>query len=256
MNRIRANSLVYLFLFVAAFWLQPARLIAEPVAINTLVTGSKVTQARGATVLFDGRNLDEWVSQKDRQWVDSDGPADWTILKNGSLEVVPGAGSLITKKRFGDFKLHLEFRLINEKTNGGVFLMARYELGIKNGEGNGSDPQYGCAFENLQKPLRPIAAALKPGAEWQTLDIDFRAPRLDASGKTSENARATVLLNGIKIHDNVELGPRKGAAKRLADAAAGPLMLQEHGTAYQFRNIWLMDKSNQAETRSRPKSRK
>ena len=170
-------------------------------------------------MLFDGGNLDAWVSQKDRQWEDSDGPADWKILKGGTLEVVPGTGSLITKKRFRDFKLHLEYRLTNEKTNGGVFLMARYELGIKNGEGKGKDPQYGCAFENLQKPLRPIAPALKPGAEWQTLDVDFRSAAPGCSGKTSENARATVLLNGIKIHDNVELGPRKGAAKRLGDAS-------------------------------------
>ena len=72
-------------------------------------------------MLFDGRNLDSWLSQKDRQWEESDGPADWKILKDGSLEVVPGTGSLISKKRFGDFKLHFEFRLPNEKTNGGVF---------------------------------------------------------------------------------------------------------------------------------------
>ena len=51
---------------------------------------------RGAIVLFDGRNLDAWLSQKDRQWEESDGPADWKILKDGSLEVVPGAGSLIS----------------------------------------------------------------------------------------------------------------------------------------------------------------
>jgi hypothetical protein len=241
MKRTRANSLAYLV--VAGFWLQPAHLIADPVAVNTSSKASKVTPPRGAIVLFDGGNLDAWVSQKDRQWEDSDGPADWKILKGGTLEVVPGTGSLITKKQFRDFKLHLEYRLTNEKTNGGVFLMARYELGIKNGEGNGNDPQYGCAFENLQKPLRPIAPALKPGAEWQTLDVDFRAPRLDASGKISENARATVLLNGIKIHDNVELGPRKGAAKRLGDASTGPVMLQEHGTAYEFRNIWIVQHS-------------
>ena len=93
--------------------------------------------------------------------------------------------------------------------------MARYEFGIKNGEGSG--PPYGCSFENLQKPQRPIAAALKPGAEWQIVDVDFRAPRVDATGKRIvKNARATVVLNGIKIHDNVELGPRKGAAKRSA----------------------------------------
>jgi hypothetical protein len=52
-----------------------------------------------------------------------------------------------------------------------------------------------------------------------------------------------VRLNGVTIHDEVELGPRRGAAKRLRDATTAPLMLQEHGTAYQFRNIWIVDRS-------------
>ena len=254
MKRIGANPLAYLV--VAAILQQQSGSIADPLTADSSSTASKAMPPRGAVVLFDGRNLDAWLSQKDRQWEDSDGPADWKILKDGSLEVVPGAGSLITKKRFSDFKLHFEFRLTNAKTNGGVFLMARYEIGIKNGEGNGNELQNGCAFENLQKPLRPAAPALKPGAEWQILDVDFRSPRLDANGKTIEDARATVSLNGIKIHDHVELGPRKGAAKRLGDAAAGPLMLQEHGTAYQFRNIWLMDTSIKGETKPRRVSTK
>ena len=254
MNRMRVT--VPACLITASLWLQllTSALAADSSAADRASSTSTAAPPRGAVVLFDGRNLDAWLSQKDRQWEDSDGLADWTILKDGSLEVVPGSGSLITKKRFGDIKLHVEFRLPHEKTNGGVFLMARYELGIKNGERNGNAPQFGCAFENLQKPLRPAAPALKPGAQWQVLDVDFHAPRLDSAGETSENARATVFLNGIKIHDNVELGPRKGAAKRLGDAATGPLMLQEHGTAYQFRNIWLLDRSNSAEKIVRPAS--
>jgi hypothetical protein len=192
-------------------------------------------------VLFDGTKLDAWSSQKAKSWEEADGPADWKILEAGVLEVVPGAGSLITKQRFGDIKLHVEYRLPEPNTNGGVFLMCRYELGIKNAAGN--DPQPGVAFENLQKPIRPTTSALKPGSEWQVLDVDFRAPRLEGEQKAVENARATVVLNGKTIHDNVELGPRKGAAKRLGDVTEAPLMLQEHGTRYQFRNIWVVDGS-------------
>jgi hypothetical protein len=239
MKKMRIGLLVSLI--VAVILYQPLRSVAEP----SRATASKTSPPPGAVVLFDGRNLDAWLSQKPRQWEDSDGPADWKILKDGSLEVVPGTGSLITKQKFGDIKLHFEYRLTHEKTNGGVFLMARYELGIRNGEANGNDLKYGCAFENLEKPVRPAAPALKPGDQWQVVDVDFRAPRIAEDGKVRDNARATVVLNGIKIHDNVELGPRKGAAKRLGDASTGPLMLQEHGTAHQFRNIWLIDKSRE-----------
>jgi hypothetical protein len=230
---------------MAAASFQVLRLMAAPATPDSAAIEASNSVPRDAIVLFDGRNLDSWLSQKDRHWEESDGPADWKILKDGSLEVVPGAGSLISKKRFSDFELHFEFRLAHDKTNGGVFLLARYELGIKNGGGKG--PQYGCSFENLQKPRRPIAAALKPGSEWQVVDVTFRAPRVDASGKVVENARGTVLLNGVKIHDDCELGPRKGAAKRLGDSNSGPIMLQEHGSAYQFRNIWIVDRSKLAD---------
>jgi hypothetical protein len=211
---------------------------------NSATATAPAERPADAIVLFDGSNLDALVSQKNKSWEESDGPADWKILDDDILEVVPGSGSLITKRRFGDMKLHAEYRLTKPDTNGGVFLMCRYEIGIKNVPGDG--PQLGCAFENLQQPERPDAPALNPGTEWQVLDVDFRAPRLDADGKTIENARATVQLNGVKIHDNVELGPRKGAAKRLGDAAAAPIMLQEHGTAYQFRNIWVVDRAKTA----------
>jgi hypothetical protein len=51
-----------------------------------------------------------------------------------------------------------------------------------------------------------------------------------------------VLLNGIRIYDQQELNPPKGAAGRLGEAPSGPLMLQEHGQPVQFRNIWVVPK--------------
>jgi hypothetical protein len=222
----------------------PAATPSDPSDKQPDVPGPSGTPPKDAIVLFDGSNLDAWASQKNKSWEEIDGSADWKILDGGILDVVPGTGSLITKQRFGDIKLHCEYRLVEPNTNGGVFLMCRYELGIKNAAD--LEHQSNIAFENLQQPIRPTTSALKPGREWQVLDVDFRAPRLDSERKVLENARATVFLNGVRIHDNVELGPRKGAAKRLGDATQAPLMLQEHGTRYQFRNIWLVDQSTAA----------
>jgi hypothetical protein len=196
---------------------------------------------KDAIVLFDGTNLDAWAKQKTKDWETSDGAAAWKILPEDILEVVPGANCIITKQQFGDFTLHLEFRLLGPKTNGGVFLMTRYELGINEKYGDSEGTPCGT-FENLTNPIKPREISALPALQWQTFDVDFRAPRLDSAGKRIENARATVRFNGILIHDNVELGERKGASKRLADTVAGPLMLQEHGTAYQFRNIWIVEK--------------
>ena len=196
-----------------------------------------------ATVLFDGRNQDAWQSQTNKKWVESDGAPDWTITASGELEVVPNAGSLISKQKFGDFKIHFEFRLPKGDINGGVFLLARYEFGIK---GSGSEPEgLQCgSFENLKSPVRPRTKILSPPNEWQSVDIEFQAPRFNDDGKLTKKARATAWLNGVLIHDDVELGDRKGAAKRLGDAPTGPIMLQDHGEAYQFRNIWIVEKSD------------
>jgi hypothetical protein len=194
---------------------------------------------KGAIVLFDGTNQDAWLSQANKKWEEADGPADWTITQDGALEVVPNAGSLISCDKFGDFKLHFEFRLPEGDVNGGVFLLARYEFGIKAKTGEVEGSQCGV-FENLKQPVRPAAKVLSKPGEWQVVDIDFRAPRFDTNGTLTAKARATAHLNGVLIHDDVKLGDRKGAAKRLGDSPDGPIMLQDHGEAYQFRNVWIV----------------
>ena len=160
---------------------------------------------KDAVVLFDGSNLDAWSKQKTKEWETADGPAAWKIVPEKVLEVVPGANSIITKKKFGNCQLHLEFRLLEPKTNGGVFLLSRYELDINDSYGRTTGPQCGT-FDNLSQPIKPTVAATLPNEQWQTFDVDFRAPRLDKDGKVLEKARATVQLNGKTIHDNVELG--------------------------------------------------
>jgi len=216
-------------------------LASETAALGRISPTLKAPPPAGTIVLFDGSNLDAWTSQRDRKWEDADGPADWIIRPDGSLEVVPAAGSLITKRQFGDCKLHLELRLLGKETNGGIFMMCRYELGVKDAGAN--EQAHIGAFENLRNSIRHSKNGVTNDRDWQSLDVEFRAPRLDEKGRTIDNARATVWLNGGLIHDDVELGPRKGAAKRLGDAATAPLMLQEHGAAYQFRNIWILDQA-------------
>jgi hypothetical protein len=198
---------------------------------------------KGAIVLFDGKKLDQWLSQKEKEWLNSDGPAtDWKIVPAGWLEPVDWVGSIITKKEFGDFELHVEFRLLGGETNSGVYLQARYEININDSYGALEGSQCG-AFANLSTKIEPRVAMTMPPLQWQTFDIDFRAPRFDESGKRIEQALVTVVHNGVKIHDRVKLDPPRGAAKRLGEAPKGPIMLQEHGTPLQFRNIWIVDKS-------------
>ncbi len=200
----------------------------------------------GTVVLFDGRDLSQWGSLAPKEWLQVSGDAADAvrIAPCGAIEMIPGKGSIITRRTFRDYHLHLEFRLLGGKTNGGVYLQNRYEFNIKDSWGQGRGASTG-ALGNIAAPVypEPTCNYAMPPMVWQTMDIDFRAPRLDADGRKTENARATLYLNGELIYDDVELDTVKGAGGRLGVAEEGPIYLQEHGTAYQFRNIWLVEKT-------------
>ena len=55
-----------------------------------------------AVVLFDGKDLSQWVQKKDGS------PAKWKV-ENGYFEVVAKTGDLQTREAFGDCQLHVEW---------------------------------------------------------------------------------------------------------------------------------------------------
>jgi Domain of Unknown Function (DUF1080) len=198
---------------------------------------------KGAVVLLDGRNLDAWAKKNGKSWLEEDGPARWKLVEGGAVEAVPDSDCIITHRKFGDCKVHVEFRTLGFPSNSGVFLQDRYEVNINETYAR-LEQSPNAGFDNCTENAKPRIRPCRPPLEWQTFDIDFRAPRFDASGSKTASARATVLFNGVKIYDNQELNRPTGAASRLGEAPTGPLMLQEHGMPVQFRNIWLVESSN------------
>jgi Domain of Unknown Function (DUF1080) len=194
----------------------------------------------GAVVLFDGSNLDEWAKKAGKDWLTEDGPAKWKLV-DGVVEIVPGTDCIITHKKFGDCHLHVEFRTISAPTKSAVFLETRYEVNINESYGR-LDGTTSGGLDNTSKDVPPRVRPSLPPLSWQTFDIDFTAPRFDAAGKKTANANITVLLNGVKLCDHKELDAPFGAAGRLGEAPTGPIMLQDHTTPCQFRNIWLVEK--------------
>lgn len=190
-----------------------------------------------AVVLFDGKSLDAFANKKGKDWLVEDGPAPWKIVA-GVLEVVPGTGGgIISREKFGDCQVHAEFRTLGAPTNSGIYLQTRYEVNINESYAKLDGTPNG-GLDNCSD-VKPAIRASRPPLEWQTLDVEFLAPRFDAAGKKTAPARATVFLNGVKLYDRQDLNPPKGAAGRLGEAPTGPLMLQEHGMPVQFRNIWV-----------------
>ncbi|HKV78949.1 MAG TPA: family 16 glycoside hydrolase, partial [Candidatus Sulfotelmatobacter sp.] len=57
-----------------------------------------------AIVLFDGKNLDEWVSAQDRSQ-----PAKWNV-GDGIATVAKSTGNIETKRLFHNYQFHMEWR--------------------------------------------------------------------------------------------------------------------------------------------------
>jgi hypothetical protein len=133
--------------------------------------------------------------------------------------------------------VHAEFRTLGAPTNTGIYLQARYEVNINETYGKLEGTPNG-GLDNCTD-LAPVIRASRAPLEWQTLDIDFTAPRFAENGAKSAPARATVFLNGVSLYREQELKLPKGAAGRLGEAPTGPIMLQEHGMPAQFRNVWV-----------------
>jgi hypothetical protein len=157
--------------------------------------------------------------------------------------------NLVTKEEFQDVEVHVEF-LIPQRSNSGVKLMGLYEIqifdsyGVKELTGSDCGGIYPRAedtpkYHYLDKGFPPRVNAAKPAGEWQTLDITFRAPRFDADGKKTANARfVKVVHNGQVIHENVDVEYPTGAAWRLKkEVAKGPLLLQADHGPVAFRNV-------------------
>lgn len=189
----------------------------------------------GAVVLFDGKNLDQWQTRDGKS-------SGWKILPDGAMEVVKG-GDLVTKEKFGDHQLHLEFRLPymprdfgQARGNSGVYLQGRYETQVLDSYGlEGMDNECGGFYQIC----RPAVNMCAPPLQWQTYDITFHSAKLDANGKKTTNARVTVLHNGVKIHDNYELPHPTPGGLDDKEGLPGALMLQDHSNPVQYRNIWI-----------------
>ncbi|MEA3224372.1 MAG: DUF1080 domain-containing protein [Planctomycetota bacterium] len=190
----------------------------------------------GAIVLFNGKNFRQWKHTPSKKKPVA-GKVQWS-LKKGAMEVKARTGSIVTKKKFTDFKLHIEFRTPfmpdkrgQARGNSGVYLQGRYEVQVLDSYGlEGKDNECG----GIYKVGPPLVNMCAPPMQWQTYDITFHAP------KAGNPARTTVVHNGVTIHDEMELKLTGGRLDSNINEPGG-IYLQDHGNPMQFRNIWLVE---------------
>jgi len=232
-SRIAMMGVLLMFVVAGAVQCAPAGGGGAQTTDATASTPMR-TPAPNAVILFDGKDLSKW-QRPDGQ------PAAWTVA-DGVMTV--SRGNIVTKETFGDAWIHVEFMEPDmpnargqEKGNSGVYVQARYEIQVLDSYSIKVPGRGDCGA--IYGQYAPLVNANKPPLQWQTFDIIFRAPRVDASGKVLEQGRMTVLQNDMVIHNNVELlGPTAGGDPNVA--APGPLLLQDHGHPLKYRNIWLV----------------
>ncbi len=181
---------------------------------------------QGATVLFDGTNIDQFTKAQMTE--------DGLLMQGADINPM-----------FQDFNIHVEFRLPympeaqgQNRANSGVYLQSRYECQILDSFTqdlliNGAGALYQFRAPSVNACLPPLV--------WQTYDIQFTAPRWAADGTKIRNARITSWLNGVKVQDDVEL-PNKTGAGKMEEPVLLPSRLQDHGDPVRFRNVWVVDR--------------
>lgn len=158
-------------------------------------------------------------------------------------------GNLTSNQLFADVEAHIEFMVPNG-SNGGVKFQGLYEIQIRDTHGKEKPSADDCGgiypraelrprYHLIDEGTPPRTNAAKPAGQWQTLDVVFQAPRFDAEGKKTANARfVKVVHNDQVIHENVELKWPTGHAWRTKDEVAqGPLFLQGDHGPIAYRNV-------------------
>jgi len=188
----------------------------------------KAKPPEGAVILFDGSSADQWEKGK---------------VENKFL-IATGCTS---KQLFVNYTAHLEFRTPykpyargQKRGNSGIYWGGRWETQILDSFGlEGKDNDCGGIY-SISKPILNMCL---PPLAWQTYDIDFTAATFDADGKRTAWPRITVKLNGVVIHDDLELAKdltTSAPKKSPLMSPAGPIHLQSHGNPVVYRNIWVV----------------
>ncbi len=220
--------------------------------VPRVVTPGRTNEAppSDAIVLFNGHDLDQWVSTNDKS------PARW-IVSDGIVTVNKAAGNIETKRSFTNYQLHLEWRVPAGVTgsgqargNSGLFLAstgpgdAGYELQILDSYEN---PTYvNGQAGSIYKQYPPLVNANRKPGEWQTYDVVWTAPTFNDDGSLRTPAYVTAIFNGVLIQNHVAL---KGPTLYIGQPSyqkhgPEPIKLQAHGDPsppISFRNIWVRE---------------
>jgi len=153
--------------------------------------------------LFNGKNLDGWKP------LNPSTEMKWSVV-DGVLRNAPPTTDIISEQKFWNFALHVDFRIV-EHSNSGIGLRGRYEIQIL--DDYGKEPGTHGAAALYSRVAPKVNMSRKPG-EWQSYDIRL-------VGRT-----LTVVHNGTKVLDKVEVEGLTAIANNADEAEPGPFIVQ------------------------------
>jgi len=214
----------------------------------SLSLGASVRSGEKAVSLFNGKDLTGWkLRGKDdkSKWIVGTAGVDdkgKLVFKKDGDEMVNTAGGgidIYSDASFGDCLVEVEV-MVPKGSNSGIYLMGRYEIQVLDSFGR---EKLGMGdMGAIYSVAIPKLNACKKAGEWQKYVVDFQAPRFDGTKKTANAKFLKVELNGLIIHENVEVTKGATGGALGAEVATGPLMFQgDHGPV-AFRNVRVTPK--------------
>jgi hypothetical protein len=210
------------------------------VAENSL---SSQEETEGWILLFDGKSMEHWRGFK-KEIV----PAAWTIEEGAIVLSGKGGGDIITKEKFENFELMLDWK-ISEGGNSGIFFNVsedpKFDYTWQTGpemqiidnerhpdakQGKNNNRQAGTNYD-----LHPLSvAAVNPVGEYNTVRL------------VVNNGYVEHYLNGKKVveytlwgleWEKLVKGSKFAQMKDYGRSRSGYIALQDHGDKVWFRNI-------------------
>jgi hypothetical protein len=215
------------------------------VCLAFLSAGISAAENSKTVSLCNGKDLTGWKlvgGKGTNQWkfgkaaLDPADPERLVVDGPGEELISPQSGAnLSTEASYGDCHLELEF-MVARHSNSGVKMMNIYEIQIFDSYGKETAGKQDSGAVYSETAPR-VNAAKAPG-EWQTLAIDFQAPRFDAAGHKTSNAKfLKVVMNGKVVQENVEIAHGTNVSRNAKEHPVAPVYLQgDHGPV-AFRNL-------------------
>jgi hypothetical protein len=215
-------------------------------AILALFASPLVRAEEKAKEPFNGKDLSGWKTKEPAsrsQWkvgtakllANHPDMIDFAAEGSELVNVKKQGVDIYSEAKFGDHRIEVEV-MVPKGSNSGIYVHGEYEIQVL--DSFGKEKIGGGDMGAIYQASLPKVNASKAPGEWQKYVIEFRAPKFDADGKKTANAKfVKVELNGKLIHENVEMKGVTPTGVTGKEAAEGPIMFQGDHGAVAYRNL-------------------